>query len=136
MATRKKETLSAQVVLRAAGGRAPDAETAVTAENVHEYTPAPETAEAARRAYAEAGFEVGAVVGNSFSITAPATTFEKVFKVKTSRDEAEGVKARGASGGAEAGYELPLDKLPAGLARGVAAVTFTPPPDFGPGNFY
>ena len=122
-------------MLRSAGGRSPGAETAVTAENVHEYTPDPEAAEAARRAFAEAGFEVGAVVGNSFSITAPASTFEKVFKVKASRDEAEGVKARARSGG-EAGYEIPLDNLPAGLARGVAAVTFTPPPDFGPGNFY
>ncbi len=136
MATRKKETLSAQVMLRSAGGKAPGARTAVTSENVHEYTPAPETAEAARRAFAEAGFEVGALVGNSFSITAPSGTFEKVFKVKTSRGEAEGVRASAASGGGEAGYELPLDELPAGLARGVAAVTFSPPPDFGPSNFY
>lgn len=122
-------------MLLAPGGRSPGADTAVTAENVHEYTPDPERAEAARRAYAEAGFEVGEVVGNSFSITAPAGTFEKVFKVKTSRGETEGVKARARTGG-EAGYELSLDDLPAGLSRGVAAVTFTPPPDFGPGNFY
>lgn len=127
--------LSAQVVLRSASGRSPGGETAVTAENVHEYAPAPAAAESARRAFAEAGFEVGEVAGNSFSITAPAATFEKVFKTEVRRTEDRGAKARG--GASEGpGYELPVDKLPASLARGVAAVTFTPPPDFGPTSYY
>lgn len=127
--------LSAQVMLRSASGKAPGGETLVTAENVHEYAPAPEAAEALRRAYAEAGFEVGGLVGNSFSVTGPAATFEKVFKVDLRRDEGRGVTARAEAGG-EAGYEIPLEHAPARLARGVAAVTFTPPPDFGPTSFY
>ena len=135
MATRKKEQLSAQIVLRSASGSAPGPQTAVTSANVHEYLPAAADADAARRAYREAGFEVGEVVGNSFSITAPAATFEKVFKVKLRRDESKGVRALAATGGDET-YELPIDKLKGELARNVAAATFSPPPDFGPTSYY
>jgi hypothetical protein len=134
MAPRKKELMSALVVLRSASGKAPGGATAVTAENVREYLPAASSADEARRAFAAAGFEVTEVVGNSFSITAPASVFEKAFKVKLRREEGKGVTAQ-ADADADAGYEIPANKLPASLARHVAAVTFTPPPDFGPTNY-
>lgn len=127
--------MSAVVVLRSAGGHAPGGEDMITSENVREYMPAPASAEEARRAFAGAGFEVTEVVGNSFSITAPAKVFEKTFKVKLSREEGKGVTAQ-ADTDAEAGYELPVAKLPVPLSRHVAAVTFTPPPDFGPTSYF
>lgn len=134
MATKKDEQLSAQVMLRSAGGGAPGSTTAVTSENVREYLPSSAAVTEARRAFEAKGFQVGNVVGNSFSISAPAKTFEKVFKVKLQRDKQKGVTAR-ASRAAEKSYELPVDKLPEDVRSHVAAVTFTPPPDFGPTSY-
>jgi hypothetical protein len=36
--------------------------------------------------------------------------------------------------GGQTSYELPVENLPPALARGVYAVTFSRPPDFGPTN--
>ena len=134
MATKKDEQLSAQVMLHSAGGKAPGPTTQVTSENVREFLPSSSSVTEARRALEAAGFEVGNVVGNSFSITASAKTFEKVFKVKLQRDKEKGVTARAARA-TEESYELPVDKLPEDVRRHVAAVTFTPPPDFGPTSY-
>ncbi len=126
--------MSAQVVLRSASGRAFDPGAAITAENVKDYLPSPSTIAGAQRGFAEAGFEVSNVVGNSFSITAPASTFEKVFKVTLRSREGKGVMAIPKGSDAES-YELPLGALREELARYVEAVTFTPPPDFGPTSY-
>ncbi len=107
--------VSTQVVLRPASGAAVDP-AMITAANIAQFAPDPATAERVRRAFAGLGFEVGPVVGNSFAITAPASTFERVFR-------------RSSPAG---GLELPLDGLPADVAQPIQAVTFTPPPAFGP----
>ena len=134
MPRKKQKELSAQVMLRSASGTAPDSSTAVTAENVRDYLPSSSSITEARRAFEEAGFEVGQVVGNSFSITAPKSTFEKVFKIKLREDKQKGVTAH-VEASDEGSYELPTSKLAEALRREVAAVTFTPPPDFGPTNY-
>ena len=131
---RKTKELSAQVVLRSASGKAPDSSTAVTSENVREYLPSSSSITEARSAFEAAGFEVGQVVGNSFSITAPKSTFEKVFKVKLKEEKEKGVTAH-LEKSDEGSYELPTSKLSEALRGQVAAVTFTPPPDFGPTNY-
>ena len=133
MALKNKKALSAEVVLRPASGKAFDSRTAITSENIAEYLPSPDTVAAAQRAFTRAGFDVGNAVGMSFSITAPASTFEKVFKVKLARTDRGGVKARVQSGAQS--YELPITALPRELAKNVVAATFSPPPDFGPGNY-
>jgi hypothetical protein len=133
MAPQEKKLLSAQVALRPASGKAFDSQTAITSENIGDYLPAPETVEAARKGFEEAGFEVGNPVGMSFSITAPAATFEKVFKAKLVADDREGVKVTGKAG--DQTYELPAGSLPTELQQHVAAVTFSPPPDFGPTSY-
>ena len=133
MALKNKKALSAEIILRPASGKAFDSQTAITSENIAEYLPSPDTVAAAQRAFNRAGFDVGNAVGMSFSITAPASTFEKVFKVKLARTERGGVKAR-IQGGAQS-YELPITALPSELAKDVVAATFSPPPDFGPGNY-
>lgn len=86
------------------------------------------------RAFEEAGFTVGNLVGNGFSITAPAATFEKLFKVKLQSGEKGSVTAAQGKKGGES-YELPVHALPKETAHRIAAVTFTPPPDFGPTGY-
>jgi len=129
---RDKETISAQVVLRSASGKAAG-QSAITAENIADYAPSPDAVARTTRAFSDAGFDVGTVVGTSFSITAPATTFEKVFDFKLHRDDKGGLKA--VSGKNKPGYELPMPKLPKTVVDQIEAVTFTRPPDFGPSSY-
>jgi hypothetical protein len=127
-----KETISAQVVLRPASGKAVG-QSAITAENIADYAPSPDAVARTTRAFGEAGFEVGPVVGTSFSITAPLATFEKVFDLKLQRDERGGLKA--VSGKGKPSYELPMPKLSKDVVEQIEAVTFTRPPDFGPSSY-
>lgn len=103
---------SAQVVMRPARGEVP-AE-AVSSSNLEAYLPTEQDAERARSWFAEQGFEVGALVGISFSISGPAELFDRL-------DLAGG------------GEELSLEALPEDVARSVRAIGVSPPPDFGPG---
>lgn len=134
MPSKKEQLVSAQVGLKSASGKSFDGQTAITAENIADYSPSPDTVTAAAAGFREAGFEVGNMVGNSFSITAPKSTFEKLFKIKLQAEDRGDVKLAGAKGASE-GYELPLKALPEDLSQFVAAVTFSPPPDFGPSNY-
>jgi hypothetical protein len=133
MATKKTGQVSAQVALRSASGKS-FRDQPVTAANISEYLPAAETVNAAQARFQELGFEVANAFGNSFSITAPRGTFEKVFKVKLKHTDSGGVQAMSADA-KEADYELPLDALPKDLKQNVEAATFSPPPDFGPTNY-
>lgn len=128
MALEDQEVISAQVVLRSASGRAPDGESTITAATLAEFAPAPEAVARAVEGFREKGFEVGSAVGNNFSITAPAGTFERVFGAPVHRTE------RGGLAGPD-GETLRLDELPDSLSGLLAAVTFVPPPDFGPTSF-
>lgn len=145
----KRQVVSAQVMLKSASGRSPDGTTPITSANVREFLPSHETVAKASRAFAAKGFEVGPAAGNSFSITAPARLFERVFKARLHNTERGGIQCRkqeekdkdkegsdtyndNDSGASE---ELPLGALPKPLASEVVAVTFSPPPDFGPSNF-
>jgi hypothetical protein len=56
-------------------------------------------------------------VATSFSITAPASTFRRVF------------------GTAKKSGDLPLGSLDRGVASLIEAVTFPRPPDFGPTSY-
>src|SRR5687767_7712656 len=79
------EMISAQVLLRSASGMPIDGRTAITVETIKQFAPSPEVIDRTTRAFASCGFDVGPVVGNSFSITAPAGTFEKMFDVPLHR---------------------------------------------------
>lgn len=121
-------TLSAQVLLRPASGREVAGDTVITTETLEQYLPSPEVAERVRVRYSRAGFEVGPVVGNSFSITAPASKFEQALHTKVREAGKGAVEFAG-------GPELSPEALPRELAEDVATVTFTPPPDFGPASY-
>lgn len=134
MSSKRSKLISAQVVLRSASGKSFDSKTAITSENIDDYSPSQDSAASAAAGFSEAGFDVGNMVGNSFSITAPKSTFEKFFKIKLQVEERGDVKvAKGK--GAPSGYELPLQALPPNLSQLVVAVTFSPPPDFGPSSY-
>lgn len=134
MPSTKTQLVSAQAVLKSGSGKSFDGQTAITAENIADYSPSPDSVTAAAAGFREAGFEVGNMVGNSFSITAPKSTFEKFFKIRLKAEDSGEVKLASApdTGG---GYELPLKALPRNLSQVVAAVTFSPPPDFGPSSY-
>jgi hypothetical protein len=92
----------------------------LTAATIGSRSPDPQVAQRARRFFAEQGFEVGPVVGISFSIAAPLPRMERLFE--------------GARSSVESGGELPLDGLPPEIRKTVLAVATESAPDFGPGN--
>ena len=115
--------VAAQVVLRSASGKRLDPLVGITTENIQEYLPSSEAQSLATAHFRSAGFQVAATVGNSFAITAPVMTFEKVFDVTIQTDADGTVLGVGRKG---ASLELPLSSLPARVAEQLEAVTFTP----------
>jgi hypothetical protein len=136
MPTRKKTTpgkqssASAQVVLRPASGQTIRGDVPITSQNLKDYLPSQENAARVKQFFAGAGFEVGLLVGISFSITAAVELFESTFQTRLRLEERGGVTALGPN--RTASYELPLQALPHEIANNIEAVTFTPPIDFGP----
>jgi subtilase family serine protease len=133
MSPRKGKTVSAQVILRTASGKSVTGQDAITSENIRDYMPSADTFNEAVQAFTKAGFEVSAAGPTGFSITAPTTTFEKFFNTQLEKEESGGVKARRKDMSTD--LELPLRALPREVSKNVEAVTFTPPPDFGPTDF-
>lgn len=129
----KDVVISAQVILPSASGKVVDGETVITAENISDYVPSPDTVAKASEAFTQLGFHVGQMVGISFSITALASTFEEVFAVQLCQEANGGIMALEEDGSAT--YEIPLRALPESVSALVISVTFTPPPDFGPTEF-
>ena len=133
MTLKKDEIISAQAVLRPASGRQISLANFITAENVSQYEPSQESVEETSRLFRSLGFEVGLTVGISFSITAPVHIFVDVFEVRLGRNDRGGTECLGDDDTSR--LELPMRALPKELARHLYAVTFTPPPDFGPTDF-
>ena len=111
----ESERVGAIVLMRPAAG---PSDVPVTARTLAEHTPDPNAVERARRWFTQAGFDVGPLVGTSFSIVASADRMSSVFP-----DFSAGTER-----------ELGLDRLPAEVAESLQAVATESPPDFGPGN--
>jgi len=122
-------TVSAMVMIASASGATPDPRHPPTAATLESHRPDPVALDRAQRSFGAAGFEVGHVAGGTFAITASATLFERYFGVELRPDGRGGVVI--GQGGT---YEMPPDRIPPSLRDAVAFVTFTPPPEFGPGN--
>lgn len=140
----RNRILSAQVVLRSASGRRLSGTENITSANIQEYMPSAETAALATQTFQQAGFETGPVVGNNLAITAPAHTFEHYFQAPQLPDSPIAPSSPTGSGTDAPGtqtkrgaqdWELPLQHLPDALKPHIEAVTFTPPPDFGPTSY-
>jgi subtilase family serine protease len=134
MALSKKQVISAQVVLRSASGKAFDGHTPITSETIDEFRPSTETVEETTSAFTSAGFDIGAMVGISFSITGSVVTFEKVFETKLTYHNKKGIQAMLTDGSFSS--ELPLTEIAESIASLIVTVTFMPPPDFGPNEFF
>lgn len=133
MSDKSKQKLSAQVILQPADGKRRIPAEEITSENVAQTLPSGEDLKEAQTYFSDLGFDVGEGYANSFSITGEAKLFEKSFDTKISEDEKKAVKAEDENK-TQTG-ELPSDKLPKHITRIVETVTFTEPPDYGPGNF-
>jgi hypothetical protein len=72
-----------------------------------------------------AGFQVGPIVGNSFSIAGPVDLFERFFGVSATSDDRP-----------FPGDQLPLTALDPKLRADIQTVLFSPPLAFGPGAQY
>ena len=125
----RNEIISAQVMLLPASGKKIGPDTQITAENIEEFAPPPDAYLIASGAFRSIGFEIGPLVGVTFSITAPAGTFENMFKADLQRSVKGGVECIGGD------LEFPLDHLPDNVRKIIQTVTFTEPPDFGPTEF-
>ena len=123
--------ISAQVILRAVSGQLMDAY--LTARTLGKYLPPQEAARQAQRSFVQAGFQVGPLVANNFAISASAATFEQFFHTKLHRQEQGGWLCELPSG--ELQEELPMAALSEEVAQNLAAVTFMPPPVFGPPHY-
>lgn len=126
-----KKEVSAQVVLKGAD-RSVSGEN-ITSENVGRSMPAEDDLRRATKHFKDLGFKVEHPFANSFSISGPTALFEKVFKTKLSEEGKGGLKAKHASGSKS--FELPMTGLPNDVEKLLDTVTFSEPPDFGPGNF-
>lgn len=131
MSQQEKEKLSAQVIMNPASGKRSLSPEQITSENVAEIMPSDEDLKTAKQYFSDEGFEVDAGFANSFSITGDKKLFEKTFETKISKDENQAVKSKGETETSE----LPAGKLPENVKQVVETITFTEPPDFGPGNF-
>jgi subtilase family serine protease len=129
----KDPVVSAEVVFAPASGAALE-NAAITAANVKAFAPAPEAVEAARRYFTQAGFQTSSLSGISFTISAPQSVFETTFGVKLAGGKKSASKK--ASAASKAPVELPLARLPASVSKGIKAVTFSRPPDYGPTGSY
>jgi hypothetical protein len=75
--------------------------------------------------FAKAGFQIGPLVGISFSIAGPVERFAEFFRL-----------GAGTSGRLAAlPAELPTSALPPALLKHVTGVLTTRPPDFGPTSY-
>jgi hypothetical protein len=89
-------------------------------------------AEQVRNIFAAAGFQIGPLVANNFSITAPPNKFEKFFKIRVQPSKAGGVQFAKSKG--KTHQELRGEDLPSDLGDKVETIVVSPPPDFGPFN--
>ncbi len=122
-----KHLISAQVRLKPKSGIMPKPES-ITSENLESFLPDTTRASQIRAHFESLGFEVGALVGNSFSITATAKKFERQFHTKI-------LHTNQSASLEDSSLELPIADLPDEVKATIDAVSFSKPPDFGPGNF-
>ena len=108
--------LTLTVVLRPAGGGDLPPGGPTTA-NLDDTAPDPQAVDRVRGRFAGRGFELGAFVGNAFSITGSPELARDVF------------------GDLPDVGSLPLERLPDAARRDILAVEAEPPLDFGPGSF-
>lgn len=87
--------------------------------------------------FERAGFDVGPLLANNFSITAVPRRFETYFNVTVEASRLQvmkGLLVRTNKGSVRS--HVPLDSLPPSERDQIEAIVFSKPPDFGPGGNY
>ena len=125
----RNELISAQVILLPASKKKIGPDTRITSGTIKKLAPPPDAFHIASGIFRSIDFEIGPLVGVSFSITASFSIFENTFKTEFQRNLKDGIECVGGD------IELPLDHLPNDVRKIVQIVTFTEPPDFGPADF-
>ena len=128
--TSDKELASAQVIMFPASRASMDGRTIITVNNVSDFAPDSKAVEAVTGLFRNKRFEVGPVVGISFSITASVDTFENFLSI-TLRHRKHG-ELEFFSRRKRLGRELSSEQLPKALRDYVQAIALPLPPDFGP----
>ena len=119
-----EERLSAEVVLRGPGGAPHEG---ISSSNLARYRPGQPRSSRVREWFRRRGFDTTDVHGISFSVTGRRRLFEETW--------ATPLGGQGARPGVDVvALPTPAD-MPGDLAHDVVAVTFPPPPDFGPGSY-
>ena len=125
----RNEIISAQVMLRPASGVEISPDTQITSENLDKFTPHPNAYRIASDTFRSFDFEVGPLVGFSFSITGTVDTFMRVFKVDLQRNAKSEIESSGGN------LKLPLSHIPENTRKTIQVVTLSELPDFGPTEF-
>jgi hypothetical protein len=113
MMTNDDKLISAQVVIRASSAA---------------------DAQAVMQEFKRAGFDLGPLFANSFSITAESKRFETYFKATLQSSSGEGIAVKTNEDSVRS--DLPLDALPPSVRELIEVIVFSKPPDFGPGGKY
>jgi hypothetical protein len=128
-----EQIIAAEVLLRPASGAAITGNTIITSETIANYRPAPESGQLAAQFFRDQGFEVSPITGIGFTIRGTAARFSELFKTTLIGDTTIGIQAM--SDASTTSEALPLNALPSSVTDSISAVTFSPPPDFGPTQF-
>lgn len=129
----QNEIISVQVILRPSSNKVINEKSIITSNNIEAYLPPPNAYVLAKRIFSSLGFEVGSLVGISFSISAKVDVFRKILRVSFQRDSKGGILCINKNGSGS--LKLPLEYLPEKLIDIIQSITCVEPPDFGPGDF-
>lgn len=123
------EIISALILLLPASGISLEGHDQITSETIEAFSPPPDAYISVSEFFKSMDFEVGPLVGLSFSITAPSSAFKSLFKTELVKSPEGGIQSR------EGGPEIEPDSLPSNIRRLIQTITFDEPPDFGPKEF-
>lgn len=126
-----QQLISAQVIFQ------PATDTAyhglVTSKNIAAHLPDKDSAALVVKTFIELGFKTGHLAGTSFSITAPASTFEKTFFVRmiTTKKNENAVQWVDKT----INDHFPVIALPKSVAALIKHIVLPPLPAFGPESY-
>ena len=134
MPINSKTIVYAHVVLRATKGKSMPADAQITAETLSSVRPSDDDVRVARHYFECHGFATQELMGISFEINGSVELFEAFFH--TSLREGQNGTILSRSGEAVEEYELPRSVLSGDIEPMIHAITLSPPPQFGPGEFF
>lgn len=126
----KNNTITAQVILFSKDHRIINGKTIITSDTIITFLPDEKTISEFLMIFRKNGFEVGEVIGISFSITGSQDTFEKFLGMQVMVEEDGSCVF--VSNENSRYSELKNELLPEVIREGVQSIAFTRPPDFGP----